>query len=318
MNEPWDWEEEDIELLIQNGVQESLTLEYKRCESLDKRNPNSKKELSKDISAFANSAGGVIVYGVIETNHLPTKIDSGYDPKDITREWLEQVINSTIQRRIDNVRIKQIELRKSNSGRVIYVVSIPQSKRAPHMAINNIFYKRFNYQSIPMEEYEVRDVAKRSDVPDLSLQFYLESNTVDVEFEEDQTVSKPIRLNATITNESIAPAMYYVVNLFFDKRLTIIADSSFIFHSEQTLQIADVKVIVNSYYQNYGIPAAMPIWQGVKFKICAPDFQVAVPKDSGDISYVLAWSIDSLGMQQKLGSAFLTVSNNQAKIFNSR
>ena len=128
-------------------MQESLNLDYKGCESLDKRNPKSKKDLSKDVSAFANSAGGVIIYGVIETNHVPTAIDSGYDHTNITREWLEQVINSTIQRRIEGIRIKQIELRKSNSGRVIYVVSIPQSKRAPHIAEDHIFYKRFNYQS---------------------------------------------------------------------------------------------------------------------------------------------------------------------------
>ncbi|MEH2450443.1 hypothetical protein [Nostoc sp.] len=42
MKDAWDWEEEDIELLIQNWVQESLTLNYKRCESLDKRNPDRK------------------------------------------------------------------------------------------------------------------------------------------------------------------------------------------------------------------------------------------------------------------------------------
>lgn len=57
MKNPWDWEEEDIDLLIQNRVQESLTLDYKGCDSLDKNNPNRKKELSKDVSAFANSAG---------------------------------------------------------------------------------------------------------------------------------------------------------------------------------------------------------------------------------------------------------------------
>ncbi len=241
MKESWDWEEEDIELLIQNGVQESLTLEYKRCESLDKRNPNRKKELSKDVSAIANSAGGVIVYGVIETNHVPTGIDSGYAPTDITREWLEQVINSTIQRRIDGIRIKQIELKKSNAGRVIYVVSIPQSKRAPHMAEDHIFYRRFNYQSIPMEEYEVRDISSRADVPDLSLQFLFESNSVNVEFEEDKELSKPITLNSVITNEAIAPAMYYIVRLFFDKRLTVIYSGRFEFNSEQTLQIGDLK-----------------------------------------------------------------------------
>jgi len=104
---------------------------------------------------------------VVETNHLPTAIDIGYDPTDITREWLEQVINSTIQRRIDGIRIKQIELKNSNPGRVIYMVDIPQSKYAPHMAIDHIFYKRYNYQSIAMEEYEVRDVTNRADAPEM-------------------------------------------------------------------------------------------------------------------------------------------------------
>ncbi|MEH2301401.1 MAG: ATP-binding protein [Nostoc sp.] len=314
MKDAWDWEEEDIELLIQNGVQESLTLDYKRCESLDKRNPNRKKDLSKDVSAFANSAGGVIVYGVIETNHLPTGIDGGYDPKNITREWLEQVINSTIQRRIDDVKIKQIELKKSNSGRVIYLVSIPQSKRAPHMAEDHIFYKRFNYQSIAMEEYEVRDVANRTDAPDLSLKFYFESNAVDIEFEEDKEFSKPINLNAAITNESIAPAMYYIVLLFFDKKLTVINNGGFIFYSEQTLQIGDMPFIANSYSRNYSVHEVMPVWQGVRFKVCDPHFQIAVPKVNGDMSYALAWSIASLGMQHKFREAILTVSNNQAKI----
>src|SRR5262245_19906145 len=101
MKQPWEWEEEDIEELVREGIQESLTLDYKRCAALDKRNPKSKLDLSKDVSAFANSAGGTLVYGVEETNHLPTGLDAGFDPNDITREWIEQVINSAIQRRID-------------------------------------------------------------------------------------------------------------------------------------------------------------------------------------------------------------------------
>jgi len=90
MREPWEWEEEDIEALIRDGVQESLRLDYKRCAALDKRNPKSKADLSKDVSAFANSAGGTLVYGVVEDNHLPTTIDVGFDPSEVTREWVEQ------------------------------------------------------------------------------------------------------------------------------------------------------------------------------------------------------------------------------------
>lgn len=314
MREPWDWVEEDIRFLIQEGVQESLNLEYKRCESLDKNNPNRIKDLSKDVSAFANSAGGVIIYGVIETNHLPTEIDDGYDPADIKREWIEQVINSTIQRRIDGIRIKQIEL-TNNPGRVIYVVSIPQSKRAPHMAKDHIFYKRYNYQSVPMEEYEVRDVANRVDAPDLTLQFCIENSSVSLEFEDGKEFSKPIKFNAIISNESVVPAMYYIVHFYIDKRISVVRCSDFTIGSEHSLGLCGQSFSVNSYLQNYTVHRAiMPVWQGIKSQICMPPFELSIPKVNQEMSYALAWSVDSLGMCQKLGGAFLHVNNNQVTI----
>jgi hypothetical protein len=167
MKAAWDWVEADIEELIRNQTQENLELDYKACAALAKTDAR-KTELSKDVSAFANSAGGTIVYGVHEQNHVPTAIDVGYDQNDISKEWLEQVINSGIQRRIDGIRINPVQL-TATPGKVIYVVSIPQSMRAPHMALDKRFYKRFNFSSVPMEEYEVRDVGRRSETPDLEI-----------------------------------------------------------------------------------------------------------------------------------------------------
>ncbi len=67
-----DWTAEDDLLgLIRDGVQESIELDYKRCDSLDRRDSRKKTELSKDVSAFANSAGGTLVYGMKEDGHLP-------------------------------------------------------------------------------------------------------------------------------------------------------------------------------------------------------------------------------------------------------
>ena len=87
MRPAWEWKESDIRDLIANQVQESLTLEYKGCEALG-RTDGKKKEISKDVSAFANSAGGEVVYGVIENKHVPTAIDVGYDPNDVSKEWI--------------------------------------------------------------------------------------------------------------------------------------------------------------------------------------------------------------------------------------
>ncbi|WP_334822568.1 hypothetical protein [Nostoc sp.] len=86
--------------------------------------------------------------------------------------------------------------------------------------------------------------------------------------------------------------MYYIARLFFDKQLIIINNGGLTFQSEQILQTGDKAFIVNSYSKNYSIPGAMPVWQGVRFKICDPHFQIAVPKVNGDISYALAWSVD--------------------------
>jgi len=95
MKDPQEWDEAEVASLIRNQVQESLTLEYKRSDALG-RTDSKRNELSKDVSAFANSAGGVILYGMIEDKHFPIEIDDGLDPREISKEWIEQVINSSV------------------------------------------------------------------------------------------------------------------------------------------------------------------------------------------------------------------------------
>lgn len=168
MHNSWEWTEDDVLGLIRDEVQESINLDYKASDSLDNTD-RKKKEIGKDVSAFANSAGGTILYGVREDKHLPTNIDAGYDPDEIRKEWLEQVINSNIQRRIGGVRINPIALRKTNPGRVIYAVYVPQSDDAPHMASDYRHYKRVNFASVPMEHYEVRDMMRRERYPSAGL-----------------------------------------------------------------------------------------------------------------------------------------------------
>ena len=158
--EPWQWIETDLERLVADQVRESIDLDYKDSGALDSTATN-KDSISKDVSAFANGGGGTIVYGISEAGHLPTGLDGGVDPHATTREWLEQVMNSTIQRRVQGVRINQVLLHRTSPGRVAYVVAIPSSLLAPHMASDHRYYKRFNFQSVPMEEYEVRDTSRR-------------------------------------------------------------------------------------------------------------------------------------------------------------
>ncbi len=174
MAEPWEWQEADLKNLVDQQATEAIDLEFKRCAALDIATPESrektKSDLSKDVSAFANSAGGTIVYGIIENarTHTARKLDRGYDPTEINHEWIGQVITSTIHPRLTGVRVHTIRLESSDPARVAYVVHVPQGSTA-HQATDRRYYKRHNFESVPMEDYELRDVMHRASSPKVSI-----------------------------------------------------------------------------------------------------------------------------------------------------
>src|SRR5687768_14787621 len=91
------WTESRLQNLINGEIEESLTLEYKSAEALD-RNETKKKEITKDVSAMANSAGGILIYGIREFDqenrrHLPERI-TPVDRRAFPREWVEQIIQA--------------------------------------------------------------------------------------------------------------------------------------------------------------------------------------------------------------------------------
>src|SRR5262249_16050781 len=142
------------ERLKNDDIQESRTLDYKDAAALGKSSQQ-RSELCKDVSAFANSAGGQIIYGIQEKGHHPARVqdDDAVNPADISREWIEHVIDSDVQPRIQNLRIQPIDVAP---GRVAYVITIPQAtSNAPHQAPDNKYYYRQNFQSVPMEDYQI-------------------------------------------------------------------------------------------------------------------------------------------------------------------
>lgn len=171
------WQESTIREYVTNAIQESLVLDYKAADALGS-SEGKKSEITKDVSAMANSAGGVIIYGVKELKdpakkHLPEDIDP-IDQTIITKEWLEQVINN-IRPRIDGIVIHPVAL-SLGANNVVYVIEIPQSSTA-HQANDKRYYKRFNFLSVPMEDYEIRDVMSRAQYPKIELNFEIDIET---------------------------------------------------------------------------------------------------------------------------------------------
>lgn len=118
-----------------------------------------KAEIAKDVSAFANSDGGIILYGIEEQEHKAHALPY-IDGNTYTKEWLEQVIQDNIQRRIEGLKIFPIR-DNGDITKSIYIVKIPRSSNTPHMSADKCYYKRNNFRSVKMEEYEVRDLFYR-------------------------------------------------------------------------------------------------------------------------------------------------------------
>lgn len=165
------WSLDAIENLIKDSVEENQILEYKASGALSKSD-GKKTEITKDVSAMANAAGGVIIYGIKEYDekekkHLPEKI-TPINRLEYSKEWLGQIINN-IQPRIQEIRIHPIST-NTETDNVVYVIEIPQSTTA-HQAKDFRYYKRFNFEATPMNDYEVRDVMNRSQLPNAEVDF---------------------------------------------------------------------------------------------------------------------------------------------------
>ena len=145
--------QKDIQNLI--GLEETITFEIKGADAL-----RDSKKVAKTISAFANSGGGVVIYGIDEKNHKADSL-SFVDGNQFTKETLEQIITSNIQRTIDGLKITPVRF-DDKIEQTVYVVEIPESVNAPHMASDNRYYRRFNFMAVPMEEYEIRNLYGRT------------------------------------------------------------------------------------------------------------------------------------------------------------
>lgn len=165
--------------IVDSQLIESNSLEFKGAASLvtSLEKPCSKHDdLSKDISAMANSNGGRIIYGLKESkDKLGRGTAESLDPinnSKISPDWLDQVINSRISPRIPNVKITPIRF---DDASYIYIVDIPQSDTA-HQAHDNKYYKRYNFQAVPMDDWEVKDVIGRGNKPKIEASFNIVHN----------------------------------------------------------------------------------------------------------------------------------------------
>src|SRR5262249_13097727 len=98
--------------------------------------------------------------GIEERQHRPVRRDQGAPAEEITKEWLESILVSTITPRIDDLQIYPIS---AAIDRVYYTIHVPKTYRGPHQCLTDKkYYKRHNFMNQPMEDCEISDVRQRS------------------------------------------------------------------------------------------------------------------------------------------------------------
>lgn len=127
--------------------------------------------LSKQVSAFANGAGGRIFIGIDDTGHpdggVPIDLKSGG-----TRSWLEDVVHQLVDPRLSRFNIFEVAGDGTEGiaeGHAVYVVEIPPSEDAPHQARDHRYYLRIAGKSRPMGHIHLQDVQRRTRSPSMSL-----------------------------------------------------------------------------------------------------------------------------------------------------
>jgi Schlafen, AlbA_2 len=240
------------------------------------------------VSAFANSAGGQIIYGIVEEDRKPVKVDDG---SDLSREWIEQVIDSRVQPRLDGLVITPVPV---GNGRHAYVLTIPQaSGRAPHQAPDKRYYKRQNFQSVPMEDYEIRDALRRATTPELYIELsFATGDWAQVEFVYQSERSKPITLSVIVRNRSSQPAHYAVVQVGIDAELPINTLGDFSFMRET----GDDKQRQNWFGHRFMSPPGMPIFKEIDDALHRLSLTFTYPSSRpGDTIFFLTTSVQTAG-----------------------
>jgi Putative DNA-binding domain len=146
--------EEDLVALIENGVPESIRLEYKQATYGN--GDSDKREFLKDVSSFANSAGGNLFIGMSEVDGVAqalTPIQGLNVDAELRR--LESLAQASISPPIPGLQMHRVPVTDGDT----ILVRIPRSWNPPHQVTHqgsNRFYARNSAQVFEMNVEQLR------------------------------------------------------------------------------------------------------------------------------------------------------------------
>jgi len=148
-----DISERDLIEQIQAGVPEGVLIDYKR--DMYGRSDAEIKEFLKDVSSFANTAGGHLIVGIDETAGVPTGISALTSDRDQELQRLENLARDGIEPRLMGLRMKAVPI---STGGFVLVFRIPRSWNPPHRVSARNTNRIYGRNSAGAYEFSVEEL----------------------------------------------------------------------------------------------------------------------------------------------------------------
>ncbi|MBC6427988.1 MAG: ATP-binding protein [Cellvibrionales bacterium] len=150
-----------LQELIDGGASESVHLEFKR-DTYGNADAD-KKEMLKDITAFANTLGGHSIIGMDEEHGTASALSPLACDVDKELQRLESIARTGVEPAIVGLRMKRIDL----EGGSLILIHVPKSFNPPHRVIyknSNRYYGRTSSGAceLSMEDLRLLFGAQRS------------------------------------------------------------------------------------------------------------------------------------------------------------
>lgn len=202
--------------LVSERRQETVDLEFKTKKSSKHggAETDDRRNLAIALSAFANSMGGLLVWGV-EAKRNEDGIDCAqrlHPIQDIERFKSDviRLLSHAITPKHEGILVEAIHSANARSGYLLVLVS--RSERRPHRCEfgDKQYFKRIGDSSMPMEHYDIEDSFKRTVVPSLEVKRKLEQGMSMTSAQN--RIMKELRITLSLHNDSATTARFpYVV-----------------------------------------------------------------------------------------------------------
>jgi len=210
-----------VEELISDHSPETLYLEFK-CKAHDgqpgKLHDDDKKNLAKAISAFANTEGGCLVFGIRTERGKGDAPDYAKEAQPINalgafKGRVEAILRDVVNPASAGIELEAVEdCPASDQG--VLAIYVPQSIGRPHRAnmgpgdVREHYYQRSGSRSDIMPHSMLAALLGRLPSPALYLRFWIWSE------EQPSTASSILRFSLELWNEGRGTARQPAIRLF--------------------------------------------------------------------------------------------------------